>query len=230
MPCPAPSFALVLGSTSSSTRAVISNGILSFIEVQLQFFVLKYKIVIEATSLKAGTTFLLDGKPYSVIKYRHQKIARGGGTVKLSARNLQDGSLVTKTLSSSAKVQEIETTKKPLQYLYNDGVTATFIDSVTYEQSEVDYSLIKEQLAFIKDGEKVNVLLWEDKPLSIDIPTKVTLVVEDTSPGIKGNTSTNIYKPAVLENKLKIKVPLFIKVGDKISVDTRTGEYVERVK
>jgi elongation factor P len=209
---------------------VISNGILSFIRLQLQFCVLKYKIVIEATSLKAGTTFLLDRKPYRVVKYAHQKIARGGGTVKLSLRNLKNGRLEDKTLSSSSKLEEIATSKKPLQYLYSDGTTATFMIPKTFEQYEIDYLLIKDQLVFVKEGETINVLFWDDKPLSINVPTKVSLAVKDTPPGVKGNTSSNIYKPAVLENDLIIKVPLFIKAGDKIRVDTRTGEYVERVR
>lgn len=186
--------------------------------------------MIEATALKTGKTFLLEGKPYQVVKYSHQKIARGGGIVKLSVRNLETGSLEEKTLNSSVKLEEISTTKKSLQYLYNDGASAVFMDPTTYEQVEVPLGVVKDQLPFIKEGEEASVLFWSEKPLSVEIPPKVTLKVVDTTPGVRGNSATNIYKPAVLENGLKIKVPLFIKKGDKVRVDTRTGEYIERTR
>lgn len=186
--------------------------------------------MIEATNLKNGTTFSMDGKPYRVIKYTHQKIARGGGTVKLSVRNLATGGSEEKTFSSSAKVEEINTIKKPLQYLYSDDANAVFMDTTSFEQIEIPLTVVKNRLPYIKEGQNVDILFWENKPLSVDIPPKVTLEVVETVPGVKGNSATNIYKPAELENGLKIKVPLFIKKGDRIRVDTRTGEYTERVK
>lgn len=186
--------------------------------------------MIEAKNLRAGTTFLMDGKPYRVVKYTHQKIARGGGTVKLSVRNLETGKLEERTLNSSSKVDEVNTIKKNLQYLYKDGSTVFFMDPKTYDQVEIPQNVIKDQLSFIKEGESVDVLFLDQKALSVEIPPKVTLEVKDTAPGVKGDSATNIYKPATLENGLKLKVPLFIKVGDKIRVDTKTGEYVERAK
>lgn len=186
--------------------------------------------MINATDLKSGITFSLDGKPYRVVKYAHQKIARGGGTVKLSLRNLENGNLEEKTINSNVKVNEISTIKKPLQYLYQDGGNAIFISDKTFEQVEIPNKVIKNEMLYIKEGENINVLFWEDKPLSVDIPAKVKLEVTDTAPGVKGNSATNIYKPAKLENDLSVKVPLFIVIGDSIIVDTRTGEYVERAK
>ncbi len=171
----------------------------------------------------------MDDKPYRVVKYTHQKIGRGGATVKLKVRSLENGTLSDKTLNSSAKVDDITTNKKSLQYLYDDGDNSVFMDPETYDQIEIPNKLVSDQLVYIKEGESVNVLFWEDKPLSIDIAPKVTLIVKETPPGVKGNSATNIYKPATMDNGLQIKVPLFIKVGDKIRVDTRTGEYVERV-
>ncbi len=186
--------------------------------------------MIEATNLKAGTTFLMDGKPYRVVKYTHTKIARGGASVKLSVRNLKTGKLEEKSLGSSVKVDDIATVKKPLQFLYVDGTDVIFMDTKNYEQVDIPAKTVGEQLKFIKEGEKVDVLFWDDKPLSFDIPPKVTLKVIETAPGVKGDSATNVYKPARLENGLELKVPLFIKVGDKVRVDTRNGEYVERVK
>ncbi|MBU1894580.1 MAG: elongation factor P [Candidatus Omnitrophica bacterium] len=186
--------------------------------------------MITATELKIGKTFVMDDKPYKVTKYQHQKIARSGGTVKLSVRNLETGSLEEKTLKSSHKVDEISTLKRPLQFLYKDASSVVFMDEVTYEQVEIPLAILADELIYIKEGETVNVLFWDSRPLSIEIAPKVTLTIKETAPGVKGNTASNMYKPAMLENGLELKVPLFIKVGEKIRVDTRTGEYVERVK
>lgn len=184
--------------------------------------------MISATNLKKETTFEMDGTPFKVLKYEHQKIARGGGTVKLSVRNLKTGAKEQKSFSSAVKVNEITTIKKPLQYLFSDGTSATFMDEKTFEQIEIPLEIIKNELIYIKEGNVADILFWEEKPLSIDIAPKATLVIKETNPGVKGNSATNVYKPAKLENNLEVKVPLFIKVGDKIRVDTRTGEYVER--
>lgn len=185
--------------------------------------------MIEATELKNGTTFLLSGKPCKVVKYTHQKIGRGGANVKVSIRNLTTGALEEKTFNSSEKFEEISTIKNKLQYLYKDEKEAYFINSKTFEQISIPLSIVGDDIYFCKEGEEINVLFWGDKPLSVEIGPKVNLKVVDTMPGVKGNSATNIYKPAVLENGLKIKVPLFINNGDKIRVDTRSITYVERV-
>jgi elongation factor P len=185
--------------------------------------------MITATNLKAGTTFLLSGKPYKVIKYTHQKIGRGGANVKVSLRNLQTHSLSEKTFSSSTKFDETTTTKRPLQYLYQDNQDAIFMNPNTFEQITIPRELLSDDISFLKQGQLVDILFWDDKPLSIELPPKVTLKIAQTTPGLKGNSATNMYKPATLENNLQIKVPLFIKKGDKIRLDTRTKEYLERV-
>lgn len=184
--------------------------------------------MVEATALKTGKTFEIDGVPFQVVKFELQKIARGGGTVKLAVRNLETGALAHKTMNSSVRVQEINTVKRPLQYLYADGDTVSFMDPDTYDQIEIKQEIVNDQLLFIKEGQTVNVMFWDDKALSVDIAPKVTLTVKETTPGVKGNSATNVYKPATLENGLEVKVPLFIKVGEKIRVDTRSGEYIER--
>lgn len=185
--------------------------------------------MILATDLKAGRTFLLDKTPYKVLKYSHHKIARGGGTVRVSVKDLHTGTSMEKTFQSTAKFEEILTVKKPLQFLYTDAENAFLLDPQTYEQVEIPLGILGEDIVYVKEGENTNILFWEDIPLSIEIPPKVTLSVLETAPGVKGNSATNIYKPATLENGITVRVPLFIKAGDKIRVDTRTGEYVERV-
>ena len=186
--------------------------------------------MINATNLRNGATFLYNGKPYKVIKYTHQKIGRGGATVKVKVRNLISGSVEEHSFSAEVTFEEADINKRKLQFLYFDEKNAVFMDPKTYEQEEIPLSVLEKQKMFLKEGQEMDILFWEDRPLLVDIPPKITLEVKETDPGVKGNSATNIYKPAVLENDYKLKVPLFIKVGDKIRLDTRTGEYVERVR
>jgi elongation factor P len=155
-------------------------------------------------------------------------MGRGGATVKLLARNLESGASEDISYSSNLKVEPVTTNKRQLQYLYNDGINASFMDPATFEQIDIPVSFMETELKFIKEGENVDVLFWDNRALSIDIQPKVTLTVTETDPGVKGNSVSNLYKPATLENGLNIRVPLFIKIGDKIRVDTRNAEYVER--
>jgi elongation factor P len=186
--------------------------------------------MINSTDLKNGISFLSNGKPYKVIKYSHIKIARGGATVRVTVKNLETGGVEDKTYSSNVKVEDIRTIKRRLQFLYIDGDSVVFMDPKSYDQVEISSSVIEDELPFIKEGGQVDVLFWEEKALSVDIPPKVELKVAETAPGVKGNSASNVYKTAKLENGLSVKVPLFIREGDKIRVDTRTSEYVERAK
>ena len=194
--------------------------------------------MINATDLKNGTAFLHYDKPYQVIKYNLIKLGRGSAYVKITARNLETGGLEEISYQSNAAVDEVNTYKKKLQYLYKDPSSIVFMDPKTYEQVEIPVSVLDGQEVFLKEGDSVDILFWSpsassgqaspDTVLSIELPPKVVLEVAQTDPGVKGNSATNIYKPATLENGLKVKVPLFIKVGEKIRVDTRTKEYIER--
>ena len=186
--------------------------------------------MIASTQLRNGTTFLRNGEPHQVIRYALIKMGRGGATVKVTVRNLLTGAVVDDSYSSNVKVEEVNTSKRRLQYLYNDGSNVVLMDPQTYEQIEVSIKQVEDRLPFVKEGSSIDVLFWGDIVLSFDLPPKVTLEVSDTAPGVKGNSATNLYKPATLENGLSVKVPLFIKKGDKIIVDTRTAEYVERGK
>ncbi len=186
--------------------------------------------MVEVTDLKNGVTFLSNGKPYKVLKYSHIKMGRGGAIVRVVVRNLETGAIEEKTFSSNIKVEDILTQKRKLQFLYRDNVNAVFMDAKTFEQVEVPVKIIEDELKYIKEGQEVTLLFWEDKALSIEIPPKVVLKVIEAPPGVKGDSATNIYKLATLENNLQIKVPLFVNSGEKVVVDTRTGEYVERAK
>jgi elongation factor P len=186
--------------------------------------------MINATDLKSGASFLYEGKPFKVVKYELTKMGRGGAVVRVSCFNLETGSNVEHAFSSNLSFQEVDLSKQKLQYLYKDATTAFFINPRTYDQIEIPLGILGKDIAFVKEGEETTVQFWGDKALSVELPPKIVLAVSQTDPGVKGNSATNIYKPAVLENGLKIKVPLFVNTGDKIRVDTRTGEYIERAK
>ncbi|OGM13734.1 elongation factor P [Candidatus Woesebacteria bacterium RIFCSPLOWO2_01_FULL_39_23] len=186
--------------------------------------------MITVQDLKNGTTFQMDGSPYVVLKYEHIKVGRGSATIKVKIRNLKNGLIAEKNFINSAKVEEINTKKRQLQYLYRDGKDLYFMDPKNYDQISLNESILGNGTAFLKDGMDVDILFWDEKPLTVDLPPKMELKVTETDPGVKGNSAANVYKPAILENGLQVKVPLFINSGDKIRVDTRTGEYVERAK
>jgi elongation factor P len=184
---------------------------------------------VSASDLKAGVTFEKDGKMYKVFKYSISKIGRGGANVKVKVRDLSSGGMEEFTFGSTQKFDEVETRKRPLTYLYKSGGMVVFMDGENFEQVEVSEEVLGSDILYVKEGEVVDVLFAEGEAVSVELSPKVTLKVVETVPGVKGNSATNIYKPAKLENGLEVKVPLFIKVGDKIRVDTRDGSYVERV-
>lgn len=186
--------------------------------------------MIKVTDLKNGTNFLHYGKPCQVVKYSLIKLGRGSAYVKITARNLETGSVEEISYQSNAAVEEADTAKKKLQYLYKDALNAVFVDPQTYEQTEIPLKVLGDQVAYVKEGEEVNVLFLDQIPLSVELPTKVVFSVIQTDPGVKGNSAVNLFKPAVLENGIKVKVPLFVKVGDKVKIDTRSGDYLERAK
>jgi elongation factor P len=186
--------------------------------------------MINATDLKGGVTFLKDGAPYKVIQYALIKMGRGGATVKITARNLETGAVEPISYSSNVKVDEVNTSKRKLQFLFKDSDTATFMNPTTFEQVEIPLSVVSDQIIYIKEGDNVDVFFWEERPLSFELQPKIVLKVTETDPGVKGNSASNIYKSATLENGLVVKVPLFIQQGELVKVDTRTGAYVERAK
>lgn len=180
--------------------------------------------------IRNGTTFLLDGQPWLGLKYEHIKMGRGSATIRIKAKNLLTGATVEKSFINSARVEEINTARRPMQYLYKDGQNFVFMDPKNYEQTEISDQVIGSSGDYLKEGVLVNVLFWEDRPLWIELPPKMDFKVTETDPGVKGNSAANMYKSAKLDNGLTVRVPLFIEEGEQIVVDTRDGSYVERVK
>ena len=178
--------------------------------------------------LKIGTKITYNDAPYVVIFSQHSKLGRGGGIMRTRLRHLIDGTIIEKTFAGAEKLEEAELETKKAQYLYKDDTGYHFMDSGTFEQ----FSLAKNQLGktadFLKESGEVDILYFDDKPINLNLPIKIVLEVTYTEPGFRGNTTSNVLKPATLETGAQINVPIFIKIGDKIVLDTRTGEYVER--
>lgn len=183
--------------------------------------------MISVTDLRAGTTFEENGQLLLVISYEHIKMGRGSANIKVKVRNVKSGTIMEKSFINGAKVQNVHLLKQDMQFLYKDDSTAFFMHPDTYEQTSIPLSLIPDHM-YLKDGETFNVSFYEGSPLSVSLPPKMTFAVVETGPSVKGNTTTNVFKDAILENNIKTKVPLFINVGDKIRVDTRTGSYTEK--
>jgi elongation factor P len=183
--------------------------------------------MISVTELRAGTTYVEDGQYYIVIAYEHIKMGRGSANIKVKVRNIKTGATVEKSYINGAKVQPAAVLKKEMQYLYKDDANVYFMDPQTYEQVAISFNLVPEQM-FLKEGESFSVSFLEGNPLAVLLPPKMIFKVVETAPGAKGNSATNVFKDATLENGIKTKVPLFINIGDAIKVDTRTGAYSEK--
>ena len=179
------------------------------------------------TDLKTGRIFKDDNQPFRVEKYSFSKVARGGATIKVKARNLLTGQVLEKSYNGNARVEDAQMSKKSVQYLYEDN-GFIFMDPVTYDQFTIKKEILGDTSYFLMPGSEVQVLYFEGSPISVEIANTLVLEVTYTEPGFKGNTVTNTLKDAVLENNLTVKVPTFIKIGDKIKVDTRTSEYISK--
>lgn len=179
------------------------------------------------SELRAGTIFEADGQLWQVLSYEHIKLGRGSATIKVKVKNVRTGSTTEKGFINGAKVNDVQVFKKEVQYLYKDADVAYFMYPDTYEQITIPLKVINGE-AFLKEGETYTVAFLGDEALDIMLPPKVDLTVTDTAPGVKGNSASNVFKEAVLENGISVKVPLFITIGDKVRVDTRTGAYTER--
>jgi len=183
--------------------------------------------MISVTELRAGTTYVEDGQYLTVLSYEHIKMGRGSANIKVKVRNLKTGSTTEKGYTNGAKVDDIPVVKKDMQYLYKDDSEVFFMDPKSFEQVSIPIKLIPEH-AFLKEGDTFPVSFIEGKPLSVLLPPKMVFKVVEAAPGAKGNSATNVFKEATLENNIKTRVPLFIKVGESIRVDTRTGAYTEK--
>lgn len=180
-----------------------------------------------ATDLKTGRIYQENGQPLLVLKYEHVKVSRGGASVRIKAKNLRTGQVLDKGYNATAKVEDADVQTKNAQYLYCDG-SYVFMDTENFDQFSISEDILGDSTKFLLEGEKVVVQYFDGNPISAVLPPSVAFEISYTEPGFKGNTVTNTLKEAVLSNGTKVKVPTFIKIGDKVKIDTRTGDYISK--
>jgi len=183
-----------------------------------------------ASEMKKGQTITIDGQLFVIVDYQHVKLGKGGAVYQTKLKNITDGSTQNVRLRSDEIVEEAFLDKRTYEYLYSSGSEHVLMDTTTYEQISLDDETFGEGTKYLKPNTELQVSMYQGKPVIVDLPNSVDLKVTQTAPEIKGATATNQYKPATLETGLTIQVPPFIKMGDVINVDTRSGEYVTRVK
>lgn len=184
--------------------------------------------MISVTELRSGTIFEDQGQMYQVLSYEHIKMGRGSANIKVKVKNIRTGSTTDKSFINGARVNDVRVIKKDMQFLYQDADFLYFMDQQTYEQIQIPINKFSEH-QYLKEGEIFSISFLGDEPLSLNLPPKMDFRVVETGPSLRGNSATNIYKDAILENRLKTRVPLFVKTGDLIRIDTRSGEYSEKV-
>ncbi len=185
--------------------------------------------MIGVTELRSGTIFEESGNLFQVLSYEHIKMGRGSANIKVKVKNLKNGSTTEKSFINGARVNNVQVFKREIQYLYKDSESAYFMDPKSFEQIAIPLLLMGEDVAYLKEGESYNVSFMGNEPLALNLPPKMDFVITEADPGVKGNSASNIYKDATLDNGLRTRVPLFIKPGDKVRIDTRTGEYSQKV-
>lgn len=184
--------------------------------------------MISAGDFKNGITFDMDGNVLQVVEFQHVKPGKGAAFVRAKVKNIITGTVIERTFNPTDKFPPAYIERRNMQYSYSDGNLKYFLDLETYDMIPIDESKLGDSFKFVKEEMEVKVLSYKSKVFGVEPPNFVELVVTQTDPGIKGNTATNATKPATLETGVEIRVPLFVNEGDKIRIDTRTGEYMER--
>jgi elongation factor P len=185
--------------------------------------------MISTGDLKKGISLELDGQLMTIVDWQHIKMGRGGAIVRIKLRNLRTGALTERTFDAGERFQRAFLERKPVQYSYNDGDAYYFMDNETYETFPLTAEQLGDAKDYLLDGMQLEIVSYNDEPISVELPVTVDLVVTYTEPGFKGDTATGGTKPATLETGKVVQVPLFVATGDKIRVKTDTGTYVERV-
>ncbi len=184
--------------------------------------------MITAGDFRNGVTFEMDGQVVSIIEFQHVKPGKGAAFVRTKIRNVITGAVVEKTFNPTEKFPTAFIERKDMEYLYQDGDLYYFMDNETYEQLPIGKAVLGSNFKFVKENMVCKVLSYKGNVFGVEPPTFVVLQVTQTEPGVKGDTATNVTKPAVLETGAEIKVPIFVNEGDSIQIDTRTGEYMSR--
>ena len=185
--------------------------------------------MISSNEMRKGACIDIDGEIYRVLTFEHIKMGRGSAQVKLKLQNIRSGAITDRGFQSGVKFPRVQLDYRTVQYLYHDDNLYTFMDTTTYDQMTMSRDQLGDDVYYLKDGVQVQLLMYGDEPVGVEFPTSIEMTVAETDPGFKGDTATGGNKPATLETGKKILVPLFVNTGDVIKVDTRTGDYLERV-
>ena len=186
--------------------------------------------MISAGDIRNGITFEMDGKVMQVIEFQHVKPGKGAAFVRVKMRNVITGGVTETSFNPTAKFPTAFVERKKMEYSYNDGELYYFMDQESYELVPLNGDVLDDSFKFVKENDICTVMSYKGKVFGVEVPNFVDLVVTETEPGFAGNTATNTLKPATLETGAEVKVPLFIEEGEKIQIDTRTGEYLGRAK
>jgi elongation factor P len=185
--------------------------------------------VISTNQFKNGTHIEVDGVVYKIVEFQHVKPGKGGAFVRTKLKRASDGAVIDKTFRAGEKFRPIRTESRKMQFLYTDGSDAHLMDLETYEQITVPEKSVEDALKWIIPNEQVDVLYVDEEPADLQVPSAVELAVTETEPGVRGDTASGGGdKPAQLESGVTVRVPLFVNIGDRVRVDTRSGEYVSR--
>ncbi|MBQ9979777.1 MAG: elongation factor P [Oscillospiraceae bacterium] len=186
--------------------------------------------MISAGDFRNGVTFEMDGKVMQVIEFQHVKPGKGAAFVRTKMKNVITGAVVETSFNPTDKFEPAYVERKDMEYSYNDGDLYYFMDMETYELVPIDAHILDNSFKFVKENMNCKIMSFKGNVFGVEAPNFVELEITDTDPGFKGDTATNVLKPATVETGAEVKVPLFINVGDRIKIDTRTGEYIERAK
>ena len=185
--------------------------------------------MISTNEFKTNVTVTIDGDAWQVVEFQHVKPGKGAAFVRTKLKNIKSGGVVEKTFRPNEKCPQARIERKDMQYLYSDGELFNFMDTESYEQIAINKEVVGDSLKFVKEEEMVKINSYNGGVFAIEPPLFVELVITETEPGFKGDTATGASKPATVETGAQVSVPLFVNQGDKIKIDTRTGEYLGRV-
>ena len=180
------------------------------------------------TDFRKGLKIEIDGTPFEIIEFQHFKPGKGGAMVRTKLRNILNGRVLDNTFRSGEKVERPNLESRDMQFLYHEGEQLVFMDMTTYDQMHMDAEATDGKANYLKDGQECRVLRYNEKPLDIEIPASLGLEGTETLPGAKGDTVSDVTKPATLETGVVIQVPIFVNIGDRVKVDTRTNGYLGR--
>jgi elongation factor P len=186
-------------------------------------------VTISTNQFKNGTHIEIDGKIWKIIEFQHVKPGKGGAFVRTKLRRIEDGSVIDKTFRAGEKFRPVRTESKKMQYLYDSGDAAVFMDSQDYDQIEIPQEQLGDSMQWVLPNAEVDVLFVDEQPSDVQVPSAIEMKVTQTDPGLKGDTASGGgNKPATLESGVVVQVPLFIEEGESVRVDTRSGEYISR--